>query len=170
MDSTVGGPQGPGPGPASGPGPMPHPQLMDGLKAQHDLAASHFSKLGKAADTMGKVRAEMDKLAQMGDSVEPDDVIEAAGALVGAGLAPAALAQLLSDMPSSGGEQLAAWVQQHDQMLQQREQQNQALHGQARHELAASALRGIAGHSMGPQPGPPGGLPLQPPSGGPLNG
>lgn len=142
---------------APGAGPPP---LSDGLSAQHDFIASQFSKTSKSMDMLGNVRKQLDELTRMGDSVQPEDVIESAGELVGAGMSPSALAQMLADMPPEGGQALAAWVQQHDQGIRQREAQAAQQHQLVGHHLAVSALHNIAGHELtapqSPDEGPPG--------------
>ncbi len=101
-------------------------------------AQAQHGKLSESAGRLGAVRRELDELMKMGPNVTPEDVIKGAGALVGAGMSPQSLAQLLSSMPTNGGEALAAWVEQQDQQVRGMEQQSQA-------QVKASAIhRGIA--------------------------
>jgi len=115
----------------------------------HDVASARLDKLDAAGALLGKVRAELDSLVKMGDTVSQDDVIKSSGKLVAAGLAPMAVAGLLADMPSgTGGEALQSWVRQHDMQVQQREQQLQQVHAQARHQAAIAGFQLLAGHSV----------------------
>src|SRR5215467_12161246 len=68
----------------------------------------------KAQGVLDHLRRELDELMEYGDMVRPEHVIEAAGRLVGHGIGAAQLAQVMSDMPSQGGEGLASWIRMHD--------------------------------------------------------
>ena len=63
-------------------------------------------------------RGELDELRKLGDQVQVEDVIKGAGTMVGAGFSPQALAQMLAQMPTTGGQALEAWVEQQDQRAQ----------------------------------------------------
>jgi len=122
----------------------PHLAAMDQI---HSANKAQFEKVDSSRQTLLKVRAELDKLQKLGDSVTTEDVIKAGGGLVAAGLTPKAVAGLMATLPPGGGEALAGWVQQHEQMLDQQEQQNAQLHQLAGHQLAASALNSIASYA-----------------------
>jgi hypothetical protein len=84
------------------------------------------------------VRAELDALKKLGDQVQVEDVIKGAGSMVGAGFSPQVLAQMLSQMPTTGGQALEAWVVQQDERATQMDQQLQ------QKVLASSVHRGIS--------------------------
>jgi hypothetical protein len=87
---------------------------------------------------MNAAKSTLDSLVKLGDQVQVEDVIKGAGTMVGAGFSPQALAQMLAQMPTTGGQALEAWVAQQDQRAQQ-------LDGQLRQKLEASAVhRGIS--------------------------
>ena len=90
---------------------------------------------------------QLDQLAKLGDNVTTEDVIKAGGGLVAAGLTPKAVAGLMATLPQGGGEALAGWVQQHEQMLEQQEQQNQQMHQMAAHQMGVSAIHALASHA-----------------------
>ena len=176
MPSSLG--QGPAQGPDSGPPQIPGgapagSNPVPGMAAEHDNLAAKYGKASEARDTLDKVREQMDSLVKLGDSITPEDVIKSAGALVGAGLEPNAMASLLADMPE-GGEALQAWIKQHDQDVTQREQQLDQVHGAIRHQLGASALRLLMAHSAAGAMQAPGPLspqgPASAPAGNPLGG
>jgi hypothetical protein len=77
----------------------------------------------KAQGILDHLRTELDKLMDMGDTVRPEDVIEATGRLVGHGIGATQLASIMSDMPAMGGEGLASWVRMHDVTITNAEMQ-----------------------------------------------
>jgi hypothetical protein len=88
------------------------------------------------------VRRELERLAELGDTVTVEDVIRGAGTLVGTGFAPTAVAQLLSTMPTTGGQAMQAWVSQQSEKVQ-------ALEQQADQKYTDSAIhRGLAGMAV----------------------
>ena len=127
--------------------PAAQPPHLAALDQIHSGNKAQFEKLDKSRQTLLKVRAELDKLQKLGDSVTTEDVIKAGGGLVAAGLTPKAVAGLMATLPPGGGEALAGWVQQHEQMLDQQEQQNQQMHQLAGHQLAASAVNSLASYA-----------------------
>jgi len=132
-------------GPAApAPALPPHLQAMDQI---HSTNKAQFEKLDASRQTLMKARIEFDKLMKLGDAVTAEDVIKAGGGLVAAGLTPKGVAGLMATLPQGGGEALAGWVQQHEQMLEQQEQQNQQLHQLAGHQLAASAVNSLASYA-----------------------
>ena len=130
--------------PAGAPAQPPHLAALDQI---HSANKAQFEKLDTSRQTLLKVRAELDKLAKLGDSVTAEDVIKAGGGLVAAGLTPKAVAGLMATLPQGGGEALAGWVQQHEQMLEQQEQQNQQMHQMAAHQMGVSAIHALASHA-----------------------
>jgi hypothetical protein len=98
----------------------------------------------QAQQVLDHLRAQLDRLMEMGDMVRPEDVIESAGKLVGHGIGAENLARIMSDMPAQGGEGLAGWVRMHDVTVtgaeQQLVQERQLL--QAR--MSAAAIRSLA--------------------------
>src|SRR5215472_18693703 len=77
----------------------------------------------KAQQVLDHLRVELDQLMDMGDVVRPEHVIEAAGRLVVHGIGATQLAQIMSDMPATGGEGLASWIRAHDLTITQAEMQ-----------------------------------------------
>src|SRR5215469_9796008 len=57
-----------------------------GLRKQHDVAKAIYGKTVSAKNMLDRIREEMDKLTNMADTVTPQDVIGAAGRLVGHGI------------------------------------------------------------------------------------
>lgn len=132
-----------------------------------DQANQQHKQLMEGATRLDKVRRELDSLMKLGDSVTVEEVIKGAGALVGAGFSPMSTAQLLSSMPTTGGEALQAWVEQQDQQVR-------GMEAQMRQRIEASSVhRGMTGlaslhvqhikDTMSP-PGPQGGGLAIPPS------
>lgn len=128
--------------------------LLDGLSEQHSQNKAKFNKLADAKKMLDKVRVELTGLARLGDVVTQDDVIKSAAKLVTGGLAPAAVAGLLADMPENS-QALQGWVQGHVQEVSQREAQLAPVLASARHQMGVSALRVLAGHHLIPQQGQP---------------
>ena len=111
----------------------------------------------KSLATLDNVRKQLTALAELGDNVTTDDVIDAAGKLVSQGIAPHDMAVLLSDMPE-GGQALAQWVSQHAEGAAQREQQVKGMHSISQHELGVSAARVLMHHpELQPSAAPPSG-------------
>jgi hypothetical protein len=114
--------------PMGGPAPPPNTlakpggqqfSVADHVQTNWDQAQAQHKQLMAAAKRMSVAKNMLDKLKKMGDQVQVEDVIEGAGTMVGAGFSPQALAQLLAQMPTTGGEALQAWVEQQDQRAQQ---------------------------------------------------
>lgn len=95
--------------------------MMAAAQRQHDGAKAVFDQLTKARGMLDHMRREMDGLVQKGDTVGPDEVIAAAGRVVGHGVGAREMAMLLADMPSMAGQGLAAWLAAHDQGIAQQE-------------------------------------------------
>lgn len=142
------------------PQPGPHP-LVSGMDALHEMTRSRYDKLAAAKSMLEKVKNELLPLAKMGDTVSQDDVIKAAGKLVGHGLGASAVAGILADMPQDG-QALAAWVAQHVIGIQQREAQLKPVLTATQHELGVHALQLLAAHSIHGQAEAPGALPGPP--------
>jgi len=133
----------------------------------------------KAQKVLDHLRVELDQLMDMGDMVRPEHVIEAAGRLVGHGIGATQLAQIMSDMPSQGGEGLASWIRMHDISVTGAEQhlaQNTAV---LQHRMGVAGIKSLAAlhleqeATQGPKPpisidmrGPPQGMPSEAASGG----
>lgn len=131
---------------AAGGGAAPG-NLTGDLDAQHSSISSIYSKLSTASKQGVEVMKELRGLAGFGAVVAPSDVIESFGRLVGHGLEPMRLADILADMPTQGGgEAIQGWIAQRQQIADRMEAQlNQHL-AVVRHELGVSALRLIASH------------------------
>lgn len=147
-----------GPQPSGGPaGAQPPGMGPDGPQVQQqkgplaDLAKSHayaksvYEQVSRSRMLLDHMRREMDQLTLKGDTVAPEDVIAAAGRVVGHGAGARDMATILSSMPMMGGQGLAAWLQMHDQAIQQQEMiANQAL-SVAAHKYGLSGLAMVAG-------------------------
>lgn len=134
--SPVGGaPQGRGP--------------MAELEAQHSYAKAVFDQIQKSRNMLDHMRREMDQLTAKGDTVDPAEVIAAAGRVVGHGVGAHEMATLLADMPPMGGQGLAAWLAAHDVSIRQQEAHVDSVLSVAGSRMAAAGLRVIAGnHKM----------------------
>jgi hypothetical protein len=104
-------------------------QFQDGMKAQ---------------EVLDHLRVELDGLMDHGDMVRPEHVIEAAGRLVGHGIGATQLAQIMSDMPSMGGEGLASWIRMHDITVSQQEQKVAMENNLLQHQMGVAAFKSIA--------------------------
>ncbi len=138
--------------PQGAPAGSPEDGLLGWLQAAHDQTASRFAKLQEADARLRAVRMAMDELVKLGDTVDQEDVVKAAGELVKAGLGAAPIASMLADMPEQG-EALQAWIAQQDQQVRAREQQLSVVTGLARHQMGVSALRVLTGHAIAGQAG-----------------
>jgi hypothetical protein len=110
-------------------GRMMHNQYKDGMKAQ---------------EVLDHLRTELDQLLDYGDMVRPEQVIEAAGRLVGHGIGATQLAQIMSDMPAIGGEGLASWVRMHDVTVTNAEQALIQQNNLVGHRLGMVGMRMLA--------------------------
>ena len=134
------GQQGPAPGDI-------HPALADA----HSQASAMFDQTTKAVARMDKIRTELTGLAKKGSAITPEDVIQGAGKLVGGGEDPMQMASLMADMPTNGGDALAAWVAQHAATTAAKEAQLKSAHDVARHSLGVASVHKLAAQSMMPQ-------------------
>lgn len=132
---------------ASAPAAPAQPPHLAALDQIHSANKQQFEKLDSSKQTLERVRAQIDQLAKLGDSVTTEDIIKAGGGLVAAGLTPKAVAGLMATLPQGGGEALAGWVQQHEQVLEQQEQQNKQMHQLAAHQMGVSAIHALASHA-----------------------
>lgn len=141
--------QGASPGEPSGSPEAPgvHPALAD----THSQASAQFDATTKAVARMDKIRTELTGLAKKGSAVTPEDVIQGAGKLVGGGEDPMQLASLMADMPTNGGDALAAWVAQHAATTAANEAKLKSAHDVARHSLGVASVHKLAAQSMMPQ-------------------
>lgn len=121
------------------------PNIHDMLTQAHDSAQALFNQTSVASQRIGTIQGQLAKLAKLGDTVTPENVIESAGEIVAGGVDPMEMANTLADMPQ-GGVALSAWVQQHLAQQNALAQQLAQHHALARHELGASAMRMMAGH------------------------
>jgi hypothetical protein len=111
---------------------------------EHNYNKAMYNKLVNARNMLDRIREEMDRLSEMGDTVAPEDVIAAAGRVAGHGVPARELAQILSTMPTMAGQGLAAWVAQQDMAVTQQERHVDQVSDIAAHRMALSALRTIA--------------------------
>jgi hypothetical protein len=120
--------------------------FLSALGDAHGQSRARFNKLTEADARLGAVRSALDSLVKLGDTVSQEDVVKAAGGLVGAGLSAPAIASMLADMPPDG-EALQGWIAQQDQGVKQREAQLKAVTGMAQHQMGVEALRALIGHA-----------------------
>lgn len=125
------------------PGPMQMPQLA------HAAAKAHFEAVQEKLKFQSQATAQMDKLLQLGDRVQPQDVISSAATLVGHGADAKMVAGLLSTMPQSGGEGLAGWLEGHAAKLRSSVAENEQLAALSRAHMGASAMRLLGMFSSG---------------------
>ena len=118
------------------------------MHSAHNYNRAVFQKLSSADRMLTHLRDEMDKLAIMGDTVSPEDVIAASGRLVGHGVPARELASILAEMPTQAGQSLAAWVARNDTMLVQQEALVAQMKRVAQHEMGVSAIRQMAAEDM----------------------
>lgn len=111
------------------------------LHTMHSYNKIVHQKLVQADRMLGVMRDEMDKLALMADTVTPEDVIAAAGRVVGHGVPARELASLLADMPSQAGQGLSAWVAQQDQALTLQESHVAQMRQIAAYRMGVSNMR-----------------------------
>lgn len=117
-------------------------------------ASAKYAKLLQAADTLETVKAGLDSLLSLGDTVTPEDVVKVAGGLVGHGLSPSGIATMLVDMPQKG-DMLSQWVQQQDQQVVQRTAQLEFVTNTLRHQMGVSAMQGLMEHHLANTGAPP---------------
>jgi len=128
-------------------GPPRQENPLAQLNAAHDQAVAQFKQTGKAMAQIKLFQNTLDELTKLGDTVTPDDLIEASGKLVAHGQDPMQIANLLSGMPQ-GGTAIQGWLGQHAQALQSAMAQVAPAHEAARHALAVSVVHGLAGHAV----------------------
>jgi hypothetical protein len=120
-----------------------------------DVAAAHFSSLGKALKEINNIREGLTRLSKLADTVTQEDVMEEAGKLVARGSEPMRLAGFLADMPAEGGgSALAGWIAEHAQTAAQTEQKVLQMYEQARYELGVTASHALRAASTMPGPAP----------------
>jgi len=119
-----------------------------GLRKQTDVQKAIYQKTVHARSMLDHIRTELDKLTNMADSVSPEDVIGAAGRLVGHGIPAKEMATLLADMPTNAGQGLAAWVGMHDQNARQQEAEVDRITHMARYQMGLAAFRELAGNHI----------------------
>jgi hypothetical protein len=151
--SPLGGPPNSMRATKGGPGAF---DLTQNIQDAWENAKQQHNQLLQGAKKLDAIRTQLDQLTKLGDTIQVEDVIKGAGTLVGAGQTPAAMAQMLATMPTTGGEALQAWVMQADQKVQAAEQQMaKTLAASGIHKaMAAFAslhLKHVKGQ-LGPQP------------------
>lgn len=142
-------PAGPGASAPSPAAPTPSTPLnsapsADPIASWHSSAKAQFDKVQEAHQHVLALRSELDRLSDLGDFIQPDDVVKSAAALVGKGFHPKELAALLAEMPMHGGEMLQQWILTHEQMLQQVEAAAGPILAATRHNLATASLHVLA--------------------------
>ena len=122
---------------------------MDELMAAHDHAKAVYGQVTKARNLPDHMRREMDDLTRKGDTVSPEDVIAAAGRIVGHGAGAREMATILSSMPTQSGQGLAGWLAQQDVGIRNQEAHVIQMQALSQHQMGVAALRVIAGIHMG---------------------
>lgn len=117
--------------------------MLDQLTQAHDQAKAQYQKIQARVAMLDEARKQLGSLKDLGDLVDQDDVLHAAGQLVKAGFTPQALAGLLADMPTNQ-QGMASWVQEMWAMMSQREAALMPLEQQARFKLGTSAIQLLA--------------------------
>lgn len=118
------------------------------VQAQHQYAKAMFDQVSKARNMLDHMRREMDQLTSKGDTVDPQDVIAAAGRVVGHGVNAKDMAAILAEMPAQGGQGLAAWLAAHDVSIRQQEDHANMVLSVIGNRMAASAMRVLAEQHM----------------------
>lgn len=144
--------------------------VAEAMEAQHDAARAKLQKVEEIASRQRSVREQLEHLTTLGDLVSEEDVVKSASKIVATGVPPMAVATLLSDMPTTGGEALASWIAGQEQQFAAKEQQLNQVLSTMRYETGLAALRMLsAEHFSGlGDPGAPQGAgnPLMPGSPG----
>src|SRR5215469_16237823 len=128
-----------GPPPASKAG-QPFADVHQQLK----YSQSQFKQGQQAQQVLDHLRRELDSLMEMGDTVRPEHVIEAAGRLVGHGIGATQVATIMSDMPAQGGEGLASWIRMHEAVVSQAEMQLIQENRLIQHNMGVAAVSAMA--------------------------
>ncbi len=139
----------------------PSPQLPDAhaglagtIGKAHDAASAQLSKLQAAKTLVSHIRSGLENLTKLGDMVGAEDVIKAAGDIVGKGGDPIALAGMLANMPE-GGQAIQSWVTEQAAKLAQNEAQLTQQLNLAKHQTASAALHVMAMDHIGQKFQPP---------------
>jgi hypothetical protein len=107
-------------------------------------AKAAYKQATDLQEGLDRVREEMNDLMDMGDVVRPEDVINAAGRLIGKGFDSHELATLLATMPTVGGEGLASWVRMNEIKVTAAEANIARQNDLIRHRMTVSAIRSLA--------------------------
>lgn len=127
--------------------PMPGPtEMQQHYASAEDKAGLAFGQVREAQEKISTVRRELDKLLAYGDTVTMDNVVDAAGGLVAAGIPAVQVATTLADCPDGPG-QLEAWVREQSDRLVPQEQKMAQLMKQAGFNLGLTAFRSLMAHS-----------------------
>lgn len=111
-----------------------------GSAMDHDAAT--FGKVKEASGQIDATAEALGHLASLGDTVSMDDLVEAAGGMVAAGIPAVSVAGTLADAPEGPG-QLQGWVQEQLQKLAPRQQQMQEALANSGYHLGLSAFRHV---------------------------
>jgi hypothetical protein len=124
--------------------PSKQGQPFADIHANLKQARAQYNDVKKAGEVLDHLRTELDGLMEMGDMVRPEHVVEAAGRLVGHGIGASQLAQIMSDMPATGGEGLASWIRMHDMTITDAEQKVALETRYLQHNLGTAAVSAMA--------------------------
>lgn len=146
--------------------PTRGPSLSQAMEAQHSAARAKLDKVEEIAQRQHAVREQLTHLITLGDLVNEEDVVKSASKIVATGVPPMAMATLLSEMPTTGGEALASWIAGQEQQFAAKEAQLNQVLTTMRYETGLAALRMLSAEHFGGMndPGAPSGTgnPLMP--------
>lgn len=125
------------------PGPSPMAQHFGSAE---DAAEAQWNKASEASGQVAALRRSLDKLAAFGDTVTMDDLVEAAGDMVAAGIPAIQVASSLAEAPEQPA-QLQAWVQEKLQQLAPKEEQMRQVKAEAGYGLAQASMTSLIAHS-----------------------
>jgi hypothetical protein len=96
---------------------------------------------------LGIARSELDALTKLGDSATIEDVLKGAGKIIAEGGDPKQIMALIAGNPQGGqsampqgGQALASWLMEKDQMLKQQEQQLIPMQALAAHHMGVAGM------------------------------
>lgn len=131
-------------GTGTGPG-----DLARAMEQQHSAARAKLDKVEEIATRQRAVREQLEHLTTLGDLVNEEDVVKSASKIVATGVPPMAVATLLSDMPTTGGEALASWISGQEEQFAMKEQQLNQVLTTMRYETGLAALRMLSAEHFG---------------------
>ena len=151
--SDLRGPSSPPP-PALQPGQAP--TMADPFQV-NDMLQAHYGKVKETHGLLDKIRVELDGALKLGEAIEPDDIVQAVGRMVGHGVAATTMAEIMATMPQTAGAPLLDWLRQQDLTVRLNEARTQFMRNHLQHAMAVNGLKMLAlehlrgGAPTGPQ-------------------